>query len=175
MVGPAPAAVWRRAADVNADGKISDDEKRAIGARAEKAALAGVSLRIDGKDVTPTFDAPEVGLAGDDVAPSPLSVDLIAHVKLDGKGAHTVRFDDATVEPQLGETEIRVEESPTTQLSASHRGPTGSEKETRFLFRGQKFSALEDRSITFVFGPAPRATPLATTPKPRAKGCSCSF
>ena len=65
-----------------------------------------------------------------------------------GAATHSVRFDDATPEPQLGETELRVEESPTTRLVASHRGPTGDEKETRFLFRGPKFSALEDRSIT---------------------------
>jgi hypothetical protein len=178
MVGPGPAAVWRRAADANADGRISADEKRAIGERALAALRAGLSLRVDGNDLAPSFDAPEVGLAGDDVAPSPLSVDLVAHVKLAGAGPHTVRFDDATPEPQLGETEVRVEESPTTRLVASHRGPTGDEKETRILFRGQKFSALEDRSITFVFKAAPSPSATASkpaAPKRRGAGCSCSF
>ena len=108
--------------------------------------------------MVPAFDAPNVGLAGNEVAPSPFSVDLVAMVPLPPAPTHTVRFDDETPEPQLGESELRVEESPTTRLIASHRGPDGNEIETRFLFRGPKFSALEDRSITFVFT---AATPAA--------------
>jgi hypothetical protein len=162
MVGPAPAAAWRRAADADADGKLSAAEQRALGERAQKAVLAGLSLTVDGKAVTPAFDAPTVGVAGDEVAPSPFSVDLVARVPLAGAGPHTVRLDDATPEPQLGETEVRVEESPATRLIAAHRGPSGDEKELRFLFRGQKFSALEDRSITVVFGAAAPATASQT-------------
>ncbi len=173
MVGPAPAAEWRRAADANHDGKLGPDEQRAIGERARQAVAGGIKLTVDGKDVAPAFDTPEVGLAGDDVAPSAFSVDLVARVRLAGPGPHTVRFDDATPEPQLGETELRVEESPTTRLVASHRGPTGDEKETRFLFRGPKFSALEDRSVTFVFTAAPPTTPPQQ--RRRTAGCSCSF
>ena len=41
-----------------------------------------------------------------------------------GRAAHAA-LDDATPEPQLGETEIRVEESPATRLIASHRGRDG--------------------------------------------------
>lgn len=175
MVGPAPAAVWRRAADANADGKIDDADKRALGERAKKAALAGISLRVDGKDVPLALEVADVGLAGDEVAASPFSVDLVAHIKLGGAGPHTVRFDDATPEPQLGETEVRVEESPATRLVAAHRGPTGDEKETRFLFRGQKFSALEDRSITVVFAAAPPSAHEPAPPRRRRAGCSCSF
>jgi hypothetical protein len=103
------------------------------------------------------------------VAPSPFSVDLIANVALPGAPPHTVGFDDQTPEPQLGETEIRVEESPATQLLASHRGPTGDERQTRFLFRGPKFSALEDRSITFRFG-AGAHPPIATALAPSSRG-----
>ena len=168
MVGPAPAAAARRAVDANADGKLEPDETRALGALALRAVQAGVHLTVDGKPVTLAFEAPVVGLAGDEVAPSPFSVDLIATVPLAGAPPHTVGFDDETREPQLGggvrqlsappmmigETEIRVEESPATRLLASHRGPTGTERQTRFLFRGPKFSALEDRSITFRFGAA---------------------
>jgi hypothetical protein len=154
MVGATPAAAWRRAVDANADGKIDDDEAKALGEQARKAVAEGVALTADGTKVMVAFEEPVVGLAGAEVAPSPFSVDLVARVKLAGAGKHTVRFEDATVEPQLGETEVRVEESPATQLVASHRGAEGTEKETRFLFRGQKFSALEDRSVTFVWGAA---------------------
>ncbi|MGZ3429780.1 MAG: hypothetical protein ACXVCV_24180, partial [Polyangia bacterium] len=166
MVGPAPAAAWRRAADANASGLIDADETRAIGARAEQAVAAGLSLVVDGTRVVPAFDAPQVGLAGNEVAPSPFSVDLVARVPLVHAATHTLRIDDATPEPQLGETEVRVEESPATHLIAAHRGPEGTEKETRFLFRGPKFSALEDRSITIVFGPA-LAPPTKPPPPPR--------
>jgi hypothetical protein len=164
MVGPAPAAAWRRAADANASGLIDADETKAIGARVEQAVSAGLSLVVDGARVVPAFDAPQVGLAGNEVAPSPFSVDLIARVPLVHAATHTLRIDDATPEPQLGETEVRIEESPATRIIAAHRGPEGNEKETRFLFRGPKFSALEDRSITIVFGPP--ATPPAKPPPP---------
>jgi len=161
MVGPAPAAVWRRAADGNANGLLDEAETRSIGARVEQAVLAGLSLTVDGTRVVPAFDAPNVGLAGNEVAPSPFSVDLVARIPLTRAPTHTLRIDDATPEPQLGETEVRVEESPSTRLIASHRGPEGIEKETRFLFRGPKFSALEDRSITIVF-----SAPAPPPPKP---------
>ncbi|HEX8953793.1 MAG TPA: hypothetical protein VF945_18170, partial [Polyangia bacterium] len=167
MVGPAPAAAWRRAADGNANGLLDADETRAIGARVEQAVKAGLVLTVDGARVVPAFDAPTVGLAGNEVAPSPFSVDLVARVPLVRAPQHTVRLDDATPEPQLGETEVRVEESPATRLVAAHRGPEGTEKETRFLFRGPKFSALEDRSITIVFA-APAPPPLAP-PKARRR------
>jgi hypothetical protein len=171
MVGPAPAAVWRRAADANANGTLDAAETRALGERAKKAVLAGLSLTVDGQRVVPVFAEPEVGLAGAEVAPSPFSVDLVAMVPLAAAPTHTIRLDDATVEPQLGETEVRVEESPTTRLIASHRGPTGDEKETHFLFRGPKFSALEDRSIAVQFAgitraPAPAAASTRATHAP---------
>lgn len=167
MVGPAPAAAWRRAADGNANGLLDGDETRSIGARVEQAVSAGLTLTVDGARVVPAFDAPNVGLAGNEVAPSPFSVDLVARVPLAHAAQHVVRVDDATPEPQLGEAEIRVEESPSTRLIASHRGPEGTEKETRFLFRGPKFSALEDRSITIVFAGA--AAPQAAPAKPRRR------
>ncbi|HEX6839668.1 MAG TPA: hypothetical protein VF334_23985, partial [Polyangia bacterium] len=131
MVGPAPAAAWRRAADGNANGLLDASEQKSIGARVEQAVLAGMSLTVDGKRVVPAFEAPTVGLMGNEVGPSPFSVDLVARIPLVHAATHTVRFDDQTPEPLLGETEIRVEESPTTRLLASHRGPEGNEKENR--------------------------------------------
>ena len=170
MVGPAPAAAWRREADGNANGLLDADETRSIGRKVEQAVLVGFSLTVDGKRVVPAFDAPNVGLAGNDVSASPFSVDLVARVPLPPAHEHTLRIDDTTPESQLGETEIRIEESPATRIVTSHRGPpdstappptTAPEKETRFLFRGPKFSALEDRSITVVF-----AAPAAPAPPP---------
>ena len=124
MVGPAPAAAWRRAADGNANGQLDDaDETRASASKVEQAVLVGFALTVDGKRVVPAFDAPNVGLAGNEVGAEPvLGRPRRARPAPPGR-EHTLRIDDATPEPQLGETEIRVEESPATRLVASHRGP----------------------------------------------------
>ncbi len=183
LVGPQPALLARQAADADGDGKLDANETRALGESLRAAVASGLELTIDGARVTPTFDAPQVGLAGDAVAPSPFSIDLVATLPLQGLGPHEVRLDDrtpvdhrrraasaASAEPQLGETELRLEESPATTLIAAHRGPTGDERETRFLFRGNRFSALEDRSVTFRFGAGAHrsaaVTPTATAVSP---------
>jgi hypothetical protein len=60
---------------------------------------------------------------------------------------------------QLGETEIRIEESPRTRLLEAHRGRGPGPRESKILFRGPKFSALEDRSVTVRFEAASSAAP----------------
>jgi hypothetical protein len=152
LVGPAPAAALRKAADANGDGKLDAAETRALGDRLRAAVTAGLELSLDGKPTAPPFDPPVVNLGEAVVGPIPFSIDLAATMPLAGAGPHEVRLDDRTPEPLLGETELRLEESPTTALLTAHRGPTGNERETRFLFRGARFSALEDRSVTFRFG-----------------------
>ena len=157
LFGAAPALAIRRAFDANHDGRLDAAETRALGARIESEVLSGLALTFDGAHVVPAFANPSVGLAGDAVAPSPLSVDLIARLPLLGaERDHRVHVDDATSFAPLGESEIRVEESPGTRLLSSHLGAGESaEKQSRFLFRGPKFSALEDRSVTFRFRAAP--------------------
>jgi hypothetical protein len=171
LVGPMPAAAARQAADANHDGKLDEAETRALGERLRAAVTAGLELSLDGERVTPAFEPPQVGLAGEAVGPSPFSIDLVASLPLRGAGPHEVRLDDRTPETQLGETELRLEESPATTLLAAHRGPTGNERETRFVFRGVRFSALEDRSVTFRFGAgthqaAPQVAPTRHSPAP---------
>jgi hypothetical protein len=160
MVGAMPAAGARAHADANHDGRVDEAEARALGDEVSRAVAAGVTVELDGQRVTPAFEAPVVGLAGDAVGPSPFSIDLVARLPARGAGPHTLTFDDAPAEPMLGETEIRVEESPATRLITAHRGPTGNERQTRFLFNGPKFSALEDRSIALSFAAAPPAVPV---------------
>jgi hypothetical protein len=172
MVGATPAVAARKGADANGDGHVDPGEARTLGDKQRQAVAAGVSLEVDGKRATLAFDPPEVGLAGDEVGPSPFSVDLIARVPLDGAGRHRLRLDDTTVEPALGDAEIRIDESPVTRLVSAFRGANddgASAKDTRFLFRGPRFSALEDRSITVVFEGKPRA-PGAVTPAAAQSG-----
>ena len=149
-----------------------------IGKKVEQAVLVGLSLTVDGKRVVPAFDAPERRprrQRGRRRARSRSTSSRASRCRRARE--HTLRLDDATPEPQLGETEIRVEESPTTRLVTSHRGPPdggSSEKETRFLFRGPKFSALEDRSITVVFAaPAPPPRAAAAAASGDCHGSSC--
>jgi hypothetical protein len=170
MYGAAPAAAARKAADANADGRVDEAESRALGQALLASVQKGLSLSADGKPATLAFEPPAVGLAGAEVGPSPFSIDLVARVACPGAGPHELRYDDQTELPAIGETELRIEEAPGTTLLTAHRGPTGTERETRFLFRGPKFSALEDRSITLRFqasdAPPPTvATAHASTPR----------
>jgi hypothetical protein len=168
MYGAGPALAARKAADGNADGRLDEREAGALGERVRGEVARGLALTVDGAAAAPAFETPVVGLAGAEVAPSPFSVDLVARVRCPGAGPHTVRLDDASRFPDEGETEVRIEEGPATRLVASHRGATGDGIEPRFLFRGPKFSALEDRSITLRFAGAPTAArPVAPPPRPR--------
>ncbi len=150
MYGAGPAYAERKRADANGDGRLDEAESRALGESLRSAVSRGLKLELDGKPATLSFDAPVVGLAGPEVGPSPFSIDLIAHLACPGR-AHTLVIDDATELTELGESEIRVEESPRTRLVESHRGKGPGPRESRILFRGPKFSALEDRSVTVRF------------------------
>ena len=169
MYGAAPAAAARKAADANADGKLDEVETRALGQSLLAQVQKGLALTVAGQPAPPLFEPPAVGLAGAEVAPNPFSIDLIARVHCPGAGAHELHYDDHTEIDAIGETEIRLEEAPGTQLLAAQRGASasGPNKETRFLFRGPKFSAVEDRSITFRFQAARAASPIALAAQER--------
>jgi hypothetical protein len=150
MFGDAPALTARRGADTNHDGNIDDAESGALGARVAEDVKRGIKLTIDGHPAAPAFTTPVVGLAGAQVAPEPLSVDLIAFFDLKGQPEHTLTVDDDTVLDQLGDAEVRIEEGPTVQVLEARRGAVsrGDKPQMQFVFRGPRFSALEDRSVT---------------------------
>jgi hypothetical protein len=164
MVGAGPALGERKRADANADGTLDETEAQAMGARARHKVALGLKLRVDGKPVALRFETPSVGLAGREVGPSPFSIELAVRVVAQGARPHTLLVEDDTEVAELGETELRIEESPSTMLLEAHRGPAAAagqpvEKQDRILFRGPKFSALEDRTMTIRFDA--RARPLA--------------
>ncbi len=142
MYGDAPAAAARKEADADANGKLDAAETAAMGAKLQALVAGRLSLTIDGKPWVPAFEAPQVGLMGQEVSPSPFSIDVVARVPCPGAGPHEVRIDDQLELSALGETEIRIQESPSTRLEG---------RENKFLFRGPKRTSLEDRSITFRF------------------------
>ena len=168
MVGPAPAAAWRRARRHQRRRQARRRRDRAPSASARRAGGAGRAVahrRRQGghAGVRDTRGRPGRRRGG---AEPVLGRSGGARAARRRRRRTRVRLDDATPEPQLGETEIRVEESPATRLLASHRGPIGDEKEPRFVFRGPKFSALEDRSITVVFAARVPALSTADAPAP---------
>jgi hypothetical protein len=155
LYGAGPALAARKAADANADGRLDENETRALGAQALATVQKGLQL-----DAPITWETPAVGMLGAEVGPIPFSVDLIGRVAANQE----LHLDDRTELPALGETEIRAEESPTTTLLAFHRGPAATtdggddrEREDRILFRGPKLSTLEDRTITLRFAAKPKA------------------
>src|SRR6185295_12483041 len=116
MYGDAPAAAARKLADTDSNGRLDAQETAAMGARlqAQVTGAGGLSLTVDGQPWAPAFEPPTVGLMGQEVAPSPFSIDLVARVPCAGAGPHQVRLDDHLELGALGETEIRIEESPST-------------------------------------------------------------
>jgi hypothetical protein len=153
MYGAGPALAERKRADQNADGRLDENETRTIGERLRDEVSAHLKLTLDGQPLTLSFDPPSVGLLGSEVGPAPFSVDLLAHLQAEGAGPHTLLLNDETELPQLGESEIRIEESPSTRLIEAHRGASAEagRREGRILFRGPKFSLLEDRSVLVRF------------------------
>ncbi len=179
LIGEVPAAAQRRLADANGDGAVSADEARAWADRLAAEVRKGLSLDVDGAPATVTWDPPVVGgFENPAVGPIPFSVDLIGHARagrvegqarqsglLQGPPAHAVRYDDATPLPEVGDTEVRLEEGPGTKLTAAYRARDDGKLQTRFAFTGPKFSVIEDRSIGFRFtdggtSPVRRRTPL---------------
>jgi len=169
MYGDAPAIAARKEADRDANGSLDPAEAEGLGARLRDrvAGPGGLSVTVDGVAATLAFEAPAVGLMGTEVGPSPLSVDLVARVPCPGPGPHLVRFDDH-LELGAGESEVRIEESPSTTLLDSYRGPpvdapdggASGPPERLYLFRGARRTSLEDRSISLRFvGHAPPAPP----------------
>jgi hypothetical protein len=169
MYGAGPALAERQRADTNSDGQLDENETRALGERLKRDVAAHLQLSVDGQKWAPAFEPAAVGLAGNEVGPGPFSVDLSARIPCPGAGAHALVLDDQTELPQLGESELRVEESPATRLLESHRGGGAGPRESRIVFRGPKFSALEDRTITVRFEGTGRVPVAHSDGKPAAQ------
>jgi hypothetical protein len=58
-----------------------------------------------------------------------------------------LRLDDATHLDELGDTEVKIDDSPSTRILAAWRGREDAGLVTHFLFTGPKRSDSEDRSV----------------------------
>ncbi len=160
LYGDGPALPARKSVDADANGKIDPTEKAMLGTRAAAAISAGLKLEIDGVAEVLRPASIDVGLAGDEVTTQPLSVDVrYEPTRLSTPGPHQLHIDDRVEVPNEGDSEISVFPPNARALTAAYRGPTAPTtgrplEEPLFTFRGPRFSALEDRSVTLVLGQA---------------------
>jgi hypothetical protein len=152
LYGDGPGLAVRKAADLDADGHVSPSEKIALGALTQTAVRGGLHLTLDGHEALPALDGVDVGLAGDEVAPDPLSVDVRYHLDAPAGVEHELVIDDHVEVPSEGDTEVVVDAPGPTELRAAFHGrPDPSRREPLFAFRGPRFSTLEDRRVTVRF------------------------
>ncbi|MSP60513.1 MAG: hypothetical protein EXR72_09270 [Myxococcales bacterium] len=164
MIGELPAAAARKIADMNGDGAVDDGEAGAWANALAQSVQSGLALDVDGKRLQARWEAPVIGgLENRQVAPIPFSVDLIARLETGG-GTHTVRLDDTTAIPAVGDTEVRIEEGPGAKLLAAWHAREDGKIQTRFAWTGPRRSVVEDRSIGFRFrdesAPRSRRSPV---------------
>jgi hypothetical protein len=149
--GAEPAAAARKLADSNRDGHLDDREVTALADKVRKEVNLNLILHMEGARIRAEFETVDVGMRERSVSPEPFSIDLIGFIPVRGTGPHTVRVEDTTVLPPLGETEIWIEEGPPIRLLKVHRSGSRDEGKTHYFFVGTKRMVPEDRSVTFTF------------------------
>lgn len=122
-LGEVPGAAARRELDVDHDGRISDDEAHAFGAKLAEQVKAGLAITVDGAAAPVAWHTVDVGLGEPVTAAGSFSVDLIAWLCLpQAGGAHTIVLKDAFAVPRPGETELRVEDTPGVHVDLARLG-----------------------------------------------------
>jgi hypothetical protein len=159
MYGSQPATEERRRADQNHDGRIEPREAQALGDALARRVESELRLLVDGAERRVRFEPAVVGLLGEAVDASPLSIDLTARIELPAQGRHSLSLDDPTALPRPGETEVRIEESPLVRVVGASQGRTTapSERTLRFTFAGARRSSFDERWVTVDFEPAPNS------------------
>jgi len=155
LYGDGPGLAVRKSADLDANAHIDARERAALGALAQTAVRSGLRLTLDGTPIAPALDGVDVGLAGDEVAPDPLSIDLRYHIDAPAGVVHELVIDDRVEVQNEGDTEITVDATGPTELRAAFRGNAPAKveppRDPLFNFRGPRFSALEDRRVSLRF------------------------
>jgi hypothetical protein len=150
LYGAAPAYPLRKSYDKNGDGVLDVNEQTRLGDELLARTLQNLHAELDGKALTPVAEKPAIGLSGTDVSAEPLSVDLTLHFA-SGAGAHRLFVDDKNDVPGQGEVEVRAEDPIDGAPLFVARGRDAGAKDKKFVFTGERRSALEDRSFTVAF------------------------
>jgi hypothetical protein len=121
--GEVPGAAARRTIDADHDGRISDAEAQAFGAKLGDQVRAGMKVTVDGEPAPVAWNEIDVGMQAQVVAGGSFSVDLIAWLCVPSAGgAHTVVLVDRTALPRPGENELRVEDTPGVHVDTARLG-----------------------------------------------------
>ena len=154
LYGELPSFYARRGMDRDGDGRVSPDEARAHADEiATRFAPASV-LTVDGQRIPLRLPDRTATLADPRVGPIPFSVDLWEVVPLPRRRHHEIAFEAGGELPRLGETEVKFEQAPGTQLVSwcRSRPPcTTRAEEPRFVWMGQRSSSMEDRTVSATY------------------------
>lgn len=158
--GEVPGAAARRTIDADHDGKISDAEAQAFGAKLGDQVRASLAVTVDGEAAPVAWNEIDVGMQAQVVAGGSFSVDLIAWLCLPSAGgAHTVGLVDRTALPRPGENEMRVEDTPGVHVDTARLGGVDLvDLDARWQGAG---GALGEGGFTLAFTASAKAPVLA--------------
>ncbi|MSP17565.1 MAG: hypothetical protein EXR73_13330, partial [Myxococcales bacterium] len=162
--GDRPGAGERQRMDRNRDGHLDDTERDAFAAQLLTEVGPAILVELDGAPAPARFSVADVGLGTPATHGASFSVDLVlvAAIK-SGAGDHTLRLVDRYPIPLPGEQELRVEESPGVQVTATRLGPRADGMLLHFAWTGAP-GTPEERALTVSFRVAPDALPSGVAP-----------
>lgn len=126
LFGDIPALPLRKAADTDGNGQLSAVEQAALASSLQATIQAGVTLQAEGRLAPLLWHPPTLDLADAAVVARGFSLDCEARVQLTApadRSALSLRYQDHSAFPSIGEIELRVEEAPAVSL-LSATGPT---------------------------------------------------
>lgn len=155
MVGDQPALALRQRADQDHDGRVDPAEAQRLAGALLLEIRPRLGLTLDEQPVALAFAEPQLGLAGERVAPAALSMDVSAVVRAPPGARHTLRLTDQANLPPVGEQEVLIDPGPGLAVLATHQGRAPARAPEapvlRFVSNGPPRSSLADRSVTVVF------------------------
>ncbi|HUS31382.1 MAG TPA: hypothetical protein VMZ53_22880 [Kofleriaceae bacterium] len=155
--GEIPGASERKLLDANHDGQIDTAESKAYGDKLASQVASAVDIDVDGRPQKLVWSVVDVGMGSREVAAGSFSVDMIAYLCGSGGTTHRVKVRDQFRVPRPGETDVKVEDSPSITVTKARIGPADdATHEYRFVGPGGPLSD-DGLDIEFkVVGEAPR-------------------
>jgi hypothetical protein len=121
--GEVPGAGVRKTIDTNHDGTIDDAESQAFGTALAAEIAQALEVTVDGARQPVAWSQVVVGMGTPQVTAGTFSVDLVAWLCLAApRGPHAVLLHDRFRLAQIGETEVKVEDSPGVTINHARIG-----------------------------------------------------
>jgi len=123
MVGEVPSEQFKRQADLNGNGILSEQEQSQMREHLQHSIAREVRMQLDKQPLPLRWTVQPLALKSPAVEPAPFALELSAEAALpDDHGPHELRFDDRADLPPVGEVELRIEDSPFVQLLTTRSG-----------------------------------------------------